>query len=170
MKVHTVTRTKGGSKQYLCTACHEPILPGQKYHHWTPYRSTTRQRHVSCGYPRPTELSNSKIAVVDEAVQDLDLSGNVEDMKAALEGLASTAEEVASEYNDSADGIESHFPSGNPTSEACRNVAEALESWAQELQSWDPDDREEDDDEDDYLDACRESAQELVGNKPEYEG
>jgi hypothetical protein len=58
----------------------------------------------------------------------------VGDMQGGLEEAASEAEEVASEYNESADNIEQTF-SSSPTADECRERAESLESWAGTLQS-----------------------------------
>lgn len=58
----------------------------------------------------------------------------IEDLKGSLEEQASEAEDVASEYNDSADNIEQAFSSSS-TADECREKAEALEGWAGSLQS-----------------------------------
>jgi hypothetical protein len=177
MKVHRVRRTKGGTKTYLCTGCNKEILPGEEYFHWTRYKQTTKQRHVKCGFPRPTELSGSKMAQVDEAVQDCGLAScqTVEEIKAALGGVASVANDVAAEYGESADGMEQAFPSGSPTGDACRAVSGELESWASSLEQWEPQEEYhgvevKGDEFEQYIQQCRDEAEEELGNQPSYEG
>lgn len=69
----------------------------------------------------------------------------VEDLKGSLEEQASEAEDIASEYNESADNIEQTFSSSS-TADECREKAETLEGWSGTLQgveveseaSWQP--------------------------------
>jgi len=112
------------------------------------------------------------MARVDDAVQDADLGSltSGDEIETALGQVADIAREVAEEYGESADNIESNFPSGNPTSEACRAAQEGLESWAEDLDSWTADEKEDDEDEDDYLERVREEAQDALGEQPQYEG
>jgi hypothetical protein len=174
-KVHRVKRTRGGKKEYRCVKCGKPIEPGQEYYHWTKYKQPVRQQHVSCGYPKRSQLSNSKMGpvwdAVDDAIAELQKGQTLEDFKSTLESVAQTAHDVASEYEESADNIEQQF-SSSATADACRNAAEQLESWAEDLENWEP---SVDTDEgtkpvDEWLDQVREEAIEKLGEQPEYEG
>lgn len=196
------TKNRGGHHTYTCTRCGEPIEAGQTYYTWKFNRGGRFYQHGEHGYPKPSQLSNSKIAVLLDAVQEADLGSceTVEDMKAVLADVANSAREVAQEYADSADNIESSWPSGNPTSEACRETSENLEGYAEDLESWDPGDdfdegaaieqarTEWDDDNPDamgdaegidalveqyreeWVDEKREEAQSLMDEHPEYSG
>lgn len=169
-KVHKVKRTRGGKKKYICVKCREEIVAGEEYYHWTKYRSPIRQQHVKCGFPKRSQLSNSKMGpvwdAVDDASSELQKCTSVEDLKAALESVAQTAHDVASEYEESADNIEQQF-SSSATADACRQAAEQLEDWAESLESWDP---SIDVIDDETLDQARSEAEDKLGEQPEYEG
>lgn len=172
------TKNRGGHKTYSCTVCGKPIEAGEDYYTWKFNRGGRYFQHATHGHPRRSQLSNSKMAEVWDAVDTLDLSSceTPDDIKQALESVAQTAREVSEQYIESADNIEQSFPSGNPTSEACRTTGEELESWADTLESWDPDEDEfvkDDssyDDEESWLEAQRESAMDVVNEQPEYQG
>jgi hypothetical protein len=177
-RVFRKTKNRGGHHVYQCEA--QPclaeglggtrdIIAGQDYLTWKFNRGGRHFRHAACGHPRRSELTNSKMGAVYDAVDDFDPTTceTLEDLQAALQDVATAANDVAAEYGEAADGIESSWPSGNPTSEACRATADELESWANNLESWEPTADESDDD---YLDAIREEAQELVNESPEYQG
>jgi len=168
-------KTKGGKKTFICVGCHGEILPGERYSAWTLYRQPTRYRHLRCGPPTATQLSNSKMAQVEEAASAIDLGSCASpgEMSAELQGVADTARQVAEEYGESADSIEQSFP-GSPTAEACRTAQEELDSWADDLEGWEPEDDEFNSenhaDEEDWLEAECQSAQETLDNRPEYQG
>lgn len=169
------TKNRGGVHTYICTKCGKPIEAGQDYYTWKFNRGGRYWQHADHGYPRPSQLSNSKMAQVEDAVHDFDVSGasSPEDIKVSLQDVASVAQDVAQEYTDSADNIESSWPSGNPTSEACRETASALESWVSDLESWEPDnefDPEQHETQDDWLEECRQAAQSVVDEAPSYAG
>jgi len=172
-KVHKVRKSSAG-KEYICVKCRKPIVAGQEYFHWTKYRSATQQQHVDCGYPRRSQLSNSKMGPLWDEVDAFTPDGHesADDLQSALADIANVANDVAAEYSEAADNIESASGSGALTSEACRTVAEELESWASDLENWEPtaDTEEGAKPVDDWLQEVREEASELVGNCPEYQG
>lgn len=185
-RVFLKTRNRGGEKTYKCDKCGKTIEPGQEYLTWKFNRGARYLRHATCGYPRRSELSNSKMVGVWDAVDAFDVSGatSADDIKSDLESVAQAAREVAQEYADSADNIEASWPAGNPTSEACRATSDELEAWADELESWEPDSESPDVDDfeggeasdeyaeayDSWLQECRDSAQDKVNEAPEYQG
>lgn len=65
------------------------------------------------------------------------LDASVDDLKEILTTLADEAREIAEEYNESAENIENAFPNGSATAEECREKAEELEGWADELEAID---------------------------------
>ena len=120
------TKNRGGHKTYKCTVCGEEIKAGEQYYTWKFNRGGRYFQHAHHGHPKRSQLSNSKMGEVWDAVDDFDVTGaeSIDDIKTALEDAACAADNVASEYNDSADNIEQAFPSGNSTSEACRAMRE----------------------------------------------
>ena len=163
-------------REYICEKCGKVIEPGTQYYSWKFNFGATHMQHAEHGPPRASQLTNSKMGEVYDAVSDFDVSSceSPEDMKAALQSVADAARSVAEQYGESADNIEASWPSGNPTSEACRNTQQELESWADSLESWEPDhdswDKEQHDTEEDWLEECRESASGVLDDQPEYQG
>lgn len=160
-RVHTHTAKRPTKAPRYCASCRQPIEIGQRYHTWQRKADFRPQvQHTSCGFPKPTQLSTRKTAVVEEAVQDaqgeisgfsyempdLDPEGGsfdieVDDLKSALDSVADVAEEVASEYSEGADNMPESLQYGAQC-EAMRDVADRLTDWADELRSWEPDDAE----------------------------
>ena len=95
-----------------------------------------------------------------------------DELTQSLADLASELREVASEYTESADAMESAFTGGSPTIDDCREKAEALEGWADELESTDFDtwgsDSEDAGDEAHaaWLDEQRDKANDAVNDCP----
>lgn len=184
-KVLKKKRTAGGTKTYTCIAqkClvqeetgSREITPGQRYFEVTLYKAPAKRRHVKCGSFTPSQMSNSKMAQVDEAVSGADFGHceSVEDIKSVLETVAQTAREVGEEYGESADNMEQHFQN-SPTGDACREAQEALDSWADDLENWEPSEEFDGvevkgDEFSYYLESCRDEASELLGDQPSYEG
>lgn len=168
------TKIRAG-REYKCEKCGKVIEPGTKYYTW---KFNFGAQHIQCtdhGAPRPSQLTNSKMGEVWDAQADFDLGDATcaDDIEASLASVAEAARSVSEQYGEAADNIESSFPSGNPTSEACRTASDDLESWADELERWQPEDDDEPEDEDEkeeWLEAMRGSAQDLVDNAPEYQG
>lgn len=191
-----------------CKLDSSEIVAGQEYYEWSP-RSGVRRKHVECGYPRPSQLSSRKTAVVEDAIMDaaeaigswepggeleLPAGGDAtysdtdcDGLKSILQEVASQAEDVGSEYEQSADNMPESLQYGTQA-EAMRDVAGELESWASELTDWDPPDLDlpnRSDDESfaqdgDYQEACleaidawkdeaRSSAQDAMDDLPEYQ-
>jgi len=165
------THTARASKyERRCRRCGQPMEPGQKYYYWSRRVAPDNYQHVACGFPRPTQLSGRKTAVVEEAVQDArEEVGNwtpgdfdeqyaqlfpegvvpsaetmeldTSDLLAVLETVADSASDVASEYEDGVNNMPDSLQY-SPTGEAMSTVAEELESWAEDLRSWEVDNAE----------------------------
>lgn len=177
------TKNCGGHKVYKCTVCNKPVEAGTQYYTWKFNHDGRYFQHAEHGPPKPSQLTNSKLGAVLDAVEGCDLAAceSADGIKSALADVASAATDVAAEYSEAADGIESSWPSGNPTSEACRTTAEELETWANNLETWEPEndepEPEHDQDEEamemlmeEWLEACRGEAQDLLDEQPEYQG
>lgn len=100
---------------------------------------------VECRFRRSDMTTSDKLSRVyaaEETAQDSigDWGGSeasVEDLKEILTTLADEAREVADEYEESAQNIEDAFPNGSSTAEECREKAEELTGWADELEAVD---------------------------------
>lgn len=176
-RVFRKTKNRGGHHIYTCDKCGNEIEAGTDYLTWKFNRGSRYFRHPECGYPHRSELSHSKMGGLWDAVDDFDVSGcaSPDEIKEALEAVASAAREVATEYSEAVNNIEQAFPSGNNTSEACRATADELEGWADELEGWEPSEdydgvETQGDEFERYLESCRDEAQDLVNNQPEYQG
>lgn len=189
-RVTTKMRNRGGTKTYLCTGCGQPVEPGQKYYEWSRrfgMSGSTYRRHVKCGYPRPTELSSAKTAVVQEAIEvatdqinswsveltgiedpDESISLEVGDIESALGDAASAAHEAAEEYEQGADAMPEAL-SYSPTAEAMREVAEELRGWATDVEQWSADigevelpDRDDGETDEEWQARCSEEVDDAV--------
>src|SRR5882672_463419 len=133
-KVHKKKKTARGTKTYRCVApdCRyddREIKPGQNYYEWTKYKQPSQYQHAKCGYPRRSQLSDSKMGSVWDAVDGAAIGNcvSVEDIEAALEAVAATAREVASEYEEAGN-------TSSPSAEACQTISQELDSWADDLE------------------------------------
>ena len=92
---------RGDKAPHTCVKCHKPIEPGQDRYEWSFRYGGTRRQHVSCGYPRRSQLTQSKMGAVYDVI-DGDWGTTQEDVKTNLEMAAETVREVASEYDEAA--------------------------------------------------------------------
>lgn len=199
-RVHRRVKSTRGRPEFPCRSCNEPIKAGEAFFTWKKRYGGTSYLHVSHGYPKPSMLSNRKTAVIEDAIQDFPTSAeSIEDIQSAMQEIASIAQEVGSEYEDSADNMPESLQQGYQA-EAMREVGQELESWAGEVESWEPatdeptedEAREELGDELDengdaqanadiieekltemraqWLDDELSNAQESLGDMPEYQG
>lgn len=145
MKVTTTDKTRP-LPNYTCEACHTEITVGSPYKHVSPksgpYGGATRRRCAKCPTWQSWELSNALWARIDqvilpaeeafaEAREDQDAEG----MRSALETAAEGIRELAQERAESAQSIEDGFGHETEQSAALQEDADALEEWADELES-----------------------------------
>lgn len=127
----TRARTKHAENGYYhCSKCGNDILPGQERYEWSFRYGGTYRRHVTCGMPRQSELTQSKMGEVyaaTEALEDL-MSGEftLSDLEEAVNQAADEIRQVASEYEEAAE----HF--GGQGENADR--ASDLEAYADEIE------------------------------------
>src|SRR5687768_7987713 len=102
-RVHKKKKSTRG-KPYSCIRCDKPIKAGQEYYEWTPFRSFPRRKHAEHGYPKASETDTSKMATVYAAIEDAEqtiaTAEDPSDMASALDSVAESAREVASEYEE----------------------------------------------------------------------
>jgi hypothetical protein len=155
-RVLTRTKNKAG-KPRNCSKCGERIEPGQGYYTWSFRYGGTYRRHVTCGRPRQSELTQSKMSEVYRAVEDAETdlpeADSVEAVTELVQGVGAVAQEVADEYREADEA----FGGQGATEHAER--ADELEYWAQELEAWDPSDESD-------LDASRDEALEAISECP----
>lgn len=106
-----------------------------------PRHGTKRVRHAGsqCAFRDSELISSDKLARIYDArdsareqINDWD-GTNVYDLSDILMDLSETVREVAEEYEESASNIDQAFPNGTPTSNDCREKAEVLFAWVDEL-------------------------------------
>jgi hypothetical protein len=116
-------------------------------------------KKIRCSKPacafRASDKTGGKMSGVyaaQESAQDAIAgwdSNDVDDLKQILSDAAEEIKAVAEEYGESADNIEQAFTGGSATADECREKAEGLGGWADELEGvdfeeWDGPDEEED--------------------------
>lgn len=129
-----------------CDSCGNEIEAGQGYK-WVavrpsgPRSSLEMRRHTTCPSWRPSELSFSKMRGIYAAQEAFDdESGSWEhetDVQASLEAFAEAVREVAEEYRESATNIEDGFGHATYVSDELNEKADALDGWADEVESAD---------------------------------
>lgn len=162
------------------------INKGDTYYWW---KFRYGGKHVSKTYPRASQLTQSKLSGVyaaEESAQDEIneirnrkpaegqeksdfLNEVIEDLKSALEQCAESIREVAQEYTESADNMESGFGHETSSSEEVREKASELESYADDIESnanSEVDGYDPAEDEEDWLDNLCNNAEGCIGGCP----
>lgn len=186
-----INRVKHALKKGLkCGNCGKDILPsrndkktkkrvlGDAYMWIKPRYGGKRIRCTSCPF-RDSDLTTSeKLGRVydarDSARDSISQWDGVEleDLRSALNDCVEAAREVSDEYNESADNIEQAFPNGTPTSEECREKADEISSWCDEMESVDLEEYEGEEGEEEsearneWAEAQREAALGVVDGCP----
>lgn len=156
-------------KTISCEKCKDPIPKGATYRSFqVGFRS--RYTHVRCMKasctPRPSELESSMLAEVysaqegaqDEltALENGDPGEDASDIKSVVESCGEGIRGVADQYREAAEAMGS-AGEGSDNEER----ADTLETAADELEGWDPDDDEPD------FDGCANEKHEAMGPVPE---
>lgn len=151
-RVLTKTKSTAGAER-KCGRCGIKIEAGDTYFSWS-FRYGGTHYRCKDHRPRQSELTQSKMsevyAAVEAAEDELPTTGDVADIRSIIEALAETVESVASEYRDAAE------PFGGAGENAER--ADELDGWVDELQSFYPDDPDEENDTDDEIQDAIENA------------
>lgn len=130
-----------------CDSCSEEIAVGTPYK-WIapksgPYGGTKRFRHESCPTWQVWEYSSSLSARISQVQHDFESSWNLDEVTTAdevteaLGALAEGIRELASEKREGAENIESGFGHTTYQSDELTQIADDLDSWADEIEQID---------------------------------
>lgn len=181
MRVHYVNSARKSKKPRTCR-CGHTVEPGEPYK-WAEPRFGPIKVWCKDHSPKRSELTSSKLGVVYDAQDEFDVSEtkSAEEISDALNAIAETARGVGEEYQESIDAMPEGLQEGHVAEEMTEKI-EALESYADSLESWDPSEHDEvvscevcegdvkdltctecgHEHEDDPLEAARAEAQDLV--------
>ena len=140
--------------QGTCSRCGGEIKAGDTYR-WVSLRRAygsikiKRCMKQECRF-RPTDLSTSRMAEIDQAHEDADFGDTLDTITEAMQDFASTVRDVGDGYIESADNIEDGFGHATMQSDELREKGEALTDWADELENWEPSEEEPQDDDDEF--------------------
>jgi hypothetical protein len=132
-RINTVPKSR---KPVICSHCHIPLPPGSTYR-WIKLRYGSKQ--IRCTKPecqfKPTDLSTSKTARIEEAIDeartDIYVASSHDELQTALQSVADVAREVADEYQEASD----NWAGGNGHEEF-QEKADTCNSFADELEGW----------------------------------
>lgn len=176
-------RANVGAKKKTCGKCNKEIKPGDRYYTWSFRYGGTYLRHVSCGHPRQSELTQSKLSGVYAAQEDGQAAidewdgEEASDIAQALNDAAEAAREVATEYEDGIQNMPDSLQQGS-VAEEMQEKADAINAWADELESAASDVEGEDKPEEPDLGGIRKQSKEAKSDpdqdakeaQEEYEG
>jgi hypothetical protein len=127
-----------------CRKCGKEIPAGAPYIWWSFRYGGKRVRCCACPRPRPSDLTNNdKLSrcyaageAIDDAVAKFLNDFDADGLRSSMEEAASDVREVADEYRESAENIESGF-NGNrvPLCDEMEEKADNLDSKADEIES-----------------------------------
>lgn len=139
-RVITVKRSQ--KAQGTCHKCSTPIKKGDPYKFIKPRYGAKKVLCAKCQFRDSDLTSSDKLARAYDARDDLQAAiagwdpadGDIESLKEALTTAQEAVQEVADEYQESADNIHNTF-SESQTADDCEEKANSLGDWAQELES-----------------------------------
>lgn len=163
-RITTVAKAQASKKPRRCMRCREDIEVGQSYQHVSPNRyMPTLMKHTDCqpGF-KQSEMTGSKMATAYAAQEDahdalgqvdahafveVDESGEgkhsfdaqafVDEVKSVLEECSNGIEECRDDYQDGLDAMPEGLQQG-PTGEEISEKIDVLDSFADDLGSFDP--------------------------------
>lgn len=141
-------------KEQMCGHCAASIKVGQAYRWWAlktgprSSRKFVRCMDLKCA-PKPSEMTTSKMGTIYDAQRSIEESINgaddVAEIGVLMSNFAMVVREVADEYRESADAIESGFGHSTEKSDELAQRADDLEAWADDCESFDAEEFDEED-------------------------
>lgn len=154
MRIFSAKKNRAGNSIH-CKNCGVKINTGEKYYFYFK-RYSKRSRgakvvHCASHYPRPSDLTSSKMGEVYDAQQDASraLSGceDAESMSAILADIISVAESVKEQYEESLENMPEQLRESSDSGQQIQEKIDALDNYIQELEdkqsecdSWQADD------------------------------
>jgi hypothetical protein len=157
-----------------CGFCHKPIEIGTPYKHMSPksgpYGGRQLNRHEACPTWNVWDYSNSmsaRIAQMEHDFQEaLGAAQDSDDVTSALQEMAEAVRELAAEKEEAGQNIEDGFQHETEQSTELKDIAEQLESWADDIENADVPDFPEPEEED--CDECGGTGHVDDVDSPEY--
>lgn len=155
-RVNSAMKNRAG-KKIKCGRCGKEIKPGDKYFYFT-FRYGGK--HIRCAehYPRPSELTQSKMSGVYAAVEGVEDTiaevragkSNIEDLAGALESAADDVDSVKDEYQEGLDNMpdglrDAAYETEDKINEL-ESFAETLRGAAEEVREAETDNEDEQED------------------------
>lgn len=160
-RVYTVKKARASKRTRTCRICSHVITPGETYRYFEP-RYGPPVMYCADHHPRRSHMTSSSIGQVYDVQDDFDVSQctTLEEISEALQAVADTAREVAEQYEESISNMPEALQESSHVAEEMREKIEALESYADECESWESSSEPEEFDEDE---VGKELSQELFG-------
>lgn len=162
-------RTKSNKGTATCNKCRKPIIAGEKYYKWAFRYGPKNTRHVACGRPRQSELTQSKMsgvyAAVEAAEDAIAIATEAADIASALTDAAQGISDVKSEYEDSLSNMPDGLQQGDIGQQIQEKIDEldnfvsTLESAASDIES---DEKDEEEDDVDWLEGLKQQASDAL--------
>lgn len=141
---------KAQKDQGPCSKCGKQIVKGDPYKWFQKQRAPKRIACASCTF-RDSDLAGGRMADVyaarEEAEDAMQTASTIEDVREALQNAVDRANELADEYEQSAENIRERFTE-SATADECEEKASAVRDWANEMESAMDNDCEEFDEDD----------------------
>lgn len=166
----TTKKKSNRGKPYHCIGCRKPIVAGEEYSEWSFFRSSPSRKHASCGHPKSSELTQSKLSSVYAAVEDAEqsIAGATEpsDISSALESVAEEARNIASEYEEAMEAMGAAGEGGTneERKDALESFADEVDSAVSEIESAERDTEDKDETDESFIEGLRETATDALGS------
>jgi hypothetical protein len=182
-RVKTKTKSSRGEK-YNCVLCSDKIKSGDKYHEWKFRYGGTRRQHAEHGFPKPSQLTQSKLGEVyaaqEVAEEAIAAATEASDIADAIREVAQQARDTGEEYREAAEAMGGAGTENEERADTLEAFADELESEADDMegQEWEADEEaekeelgghgdepvnDEGDTHDEWLEALRSTAIEAIG-------
>ena len=143
-KVVTVQKARASKKTRKCRRCGHEIQAGEPYKYVRQRVGYTRRGTLKlnfCGehYPKGSELASGRRAqlmgIQDAIAEGIQAATDTDSISSMLTDAASSAEEMAGEYEESVSNIEEGFGHPISMSEEMQEKADAFNEWASVLEN-----------------------------------